>query len=165
MGTPTPVAARPTRTRHAGGRGIDAERPDGWSVPDPAEKLASFAKAMGWSVQSEWFASETGLVRLKVELGRMLLPGERKKEAPGDRWIYKLIWEEIPENERSSYRWSKMRLVVSRALTPGKGVWHDGPTLKMISDLIGRHPMPVSAIANRSVVQPVRIKPNPTRIG
>lgn len=144
MGTPT-MFSRVAINRNAGVRGVTAETPLGWSVPDPAERLAAFAKAMGWSVQSEWQENDRSTT-LKIELGRMLLPGERKSEAKGDRWIYRLIWVSVPEEDRESGHQSKMRLEVCRALTPTTGKWQDGPSLKMISDLVGRHPMPVKKV-------------------
>lgn len=161
MGTPTPYN-RHRMHRGAAVRGIDAETPLGWSVPEPAERLASFAKSMGWSVASNWGTDqEDGLTFLSVSLGRMLYPGENNA-AKGDRWLYRIIWVEVPDDDRPNGHCGKMRIAVCRALTPTTGMWQDGPSLKMITELVGRHPKPL----RRSVsVQPVKIKADPEKVG
>ena len=151
MGTPTKVGNR--NTRSGATRGISADPPAGWSTPEPAERLASFAKGQGWVVASEWLEGE-GPTRLKVELGRVLRPGEIKT-TKGDRWIYRLIWEEVPEGDRPNPHYNRMRIVVCRALTPSTGVWRDGPSLKMISDMVSRNPAPKRA---SMAVQAVRLE-------
>jgi hypothetical protein len=134
----------------------------GWSVPDTAERLASFAKAMGWEVQAEWAKVEgTGLMRFKLELGRMLYDGENCA-AKGDRWIYRLIWEEMPGDERLNHHYTRMKLVINRALTPTIGEWQNGPSLKMITDLVGRHPKPIRQFVS---AQASMMKADPTKVG
>lgn len=139
MGTPAKIGNRNTRAGAV--RGITAEKPEGWSPPEAAERLASYAKSMGWSVESGWGCTPEGLTFLIVHLGRMLKPGENSS-AKGDRWLYKLVWEEIPEADRPNLHHSRMKLAVNRALTPNHNTWRDGPSLKMISDMIGRNPKP-----------------------
>lgn len=160
MGTPTPYIRY--RMHRAGAvRGIEAETPLGWSVPEPAERLASFAKSMGWDVQSKWGVGEDGLTFLKVEMGRMLFPNENSA-AKGDRWLYKIVWVEVPDDDRPNGHHGKMRVVACRALTPTTGVWQDGPSLKLITELVGRHPKPLRRPVS---VQPVKIKADPEKIG
>lgn len=163
MGTPTQYNRIGLRNNRASAvRGVTVETPMGWSVPDTAERLASFARSMGWDVQAEWFqVEETGLMRFKLELGRMLYPGENRA-AKGDRWIYRLIWEEMPGDERLNHHYTRMKLVINRALTPTTGEWQNGPSLKMVTDLVGRHPKPVR---RRMSVQPVTIKADPSKVG
>lgn len=143
MGTPAKVSRVGLRNNRAGAtRGVTAETPLGWSVPEPAERLASFAKAMGWEIQSKWVEDENRRTHLWIELGRLLYPGENKA-AKGDRWIYRLMWSEVPDEDRPNGHHNKMKLTVNRALTPTSNKWQDGPSLKMITDLVGRHPVPV----------------------
>lgn len=92
-------------------------------------------------MESNWFEADNGSTCLLLALGRLLKPGENAS-AKGDRWLYRLIWEEIPESDRPNLHHSRMKLAVNRALTPNQGVWKDGPSLKMISDMIGRNPRP-----------------------
>jgi hypothetical protein len=138
MGTPIKVGNRNNR----GGaiRGITSQAPQGWSPPESAERLASFAKAMGWEVNTGWFEAD-GQTCLKVELGRVLRPGDsRATTTKGDRWLYRLIWEEIPETDRPNLHHSRMRIAVNRALTPNTGQWREGPSIKGIADILARHP-------------------------
>lgn len=95
---------------------------------------------MGWAVETEWFEAE-GRTCLRLELGRILRPGENRA-AKGDRWIYRLVWEEIPVDDRPNLHHSRMKIAVCRALTPNTGQWKEGPSLKMIADMMARNPKP-----------------------
>jgi hypothetical protein len=145
----TPAQFNRLGHRNAATRGITAETPMGWSVPEPAERLAAFSRAMGWEVQSNWGKTRNGDPQLMVQLGRMLYPGDNRN-AKGDRWLYNLIWVAVPDEDRPSGHHNKMKLQVNRALTPTTGKWQDGPSLKMISDLVGRHPVPVKKLLSAS---------------
>jgi hypothetical protein len=55
-------------------------------------------------------------------------------------WQYHLVWEEIPEKDRTTNHRSRMTIRVSRAYTPSTGKWQNGPAIKVISDTITRNP-------------------------
>lgn len=154
------VTSRGSVSRGAATRGVTTPSPMGWFTPEPAERLAAFAKSMGWHTKASW--GEDRGKTFTLELGRMLLEGENKA-AKGDRWWYRIVWEEVPEEERSSNHVTRMRIRACRALTPTKGEWENGPSLKLITDLVSRHPMPVRKIDTRT--KPVSLVANAARIG
>lgn len=128
-----------TVTRNAPVRGVTTPSPEGWFVPEPAERLAALARHNGWEVieQKWWLSRANGLQTFFLAVGRPLLEGEYSK-AKGIAWQYHLVWEEVPEEER---RKSRMTIRVSRAYTPATGKWGNGPNLKAISDTITRNPL------------------------
>ena len=124
-------------------RGVTTPAPIGWSTPDAAERLASWARSSGWSVESAWYQDEKGYrgTAFFLRVGRMLFDGENLK-AKGDRWIYHLVWVEVPQEDRDATHNSRMRVEVSRCFTPTTGVWGNGPSVRQIADLIARQPVP-----------------------
>lgn len=122
-------------------RGITTPSPEGWSVPDPAEKLAALARQSGWTVtaQSWYHDRQKGLWTFFLGVERLLRDGEGGK-SPGVGWRYHLVWEEIPADDLGSKHRTKMAIRVSRAYTPHTGKWGNGPTIKTISDTIARNP-------------------------
>ncbi len=129
-----------TITKGAAVRGVLTPAPEGWSIPDAAERLASLARENGWYVESEWFQDCKGYqgTYFFLRVGRMLREGENVS-AKGDRWIYHLMWREIPEADRDTRR-ARMRIETSRCLTPASGEWVNGPSIRLISGVITRHP-------------------------
>lgn len=126
-------------SRDAAVRGITVPSPEGWSVPEPAERLAAVARANGWAVvgQKWWYNPKDGLQTFFLGIERLLQPGEYPGAA-GVGWRYHLVWEEVPEDERSRAR---MTVRVSRAYTPATGKWLNGPNIKTITDMIVRNPL------------------------
>lgn len=129
-----------TAVRGAAVRGVLTPAPEGWSIPDAAERIASQAREYGWWVESEWFQDEKGYqgTYFFLRLGRMLQDGENTA-AKGDRWLYHLLWREMTD-ENGDVRRTRMRIEVSRCFLPSTGKWGDGPSIRLISDVIKRHP-------------------------
>lgn len=133
-------------TRDAGVRGVTSPSPEGWSVPDPAERLAALARKNGWDViDQRWYLDRRkGLQTFFLAVGRPLRPGENSSRSagPGVGWQYHLVWEEVLEEDRTAgNRSRRMTIRVSRAYTPSTGEWRNGPTIKVIGDTITRNPI------------------------
>ena len=129
-------------TRGVAVRGITSDSPEGWSVPDPAERLAATARLYGWTVTDQrwWHDPKKGLQTFFLGVERLLKPGENSK-ARGVGWRYHLVWEEVPAEKRSTKHRAKMTVRVSRCYTPTSGEWKNGPSIKAISDVIIRNPL------------------------
>ena len=127
-------------SRGAGVRGVTVPSPEGWSVPDAAERLAALARQHGWSVldQRWYYDRRKGLQTFFLGVGRPLGPGDTR---PGAGWQYHVVWEEVPEEERATRHWARMTVRVSRAYTPKTARWLNGPSVKAISDTIIRNPL------------------------
>jgi hypothetical protein len=108
--------------------------PAGYALPAAAAGLVAHAEAHGWLTLVQWTSlGYDGAPFVTIQVGRQLREGEMP-DARGNKWIYKVTWHSY------GCQPGKVRLFSSGAETPGRPVYHDGPSVKAIRAVIEQHP-------------------------
>lgn len=125
---------------------MDAQSPDGYTLPKTAAHLVAHAERYGWAARAIWVAGyEINEPFVHVDVGRRIGIGEADPVdaadpyAPvrGNGWRYRVTWHSrgCPPGKLKLFR-------QPLASTPWRPHHHDGPSVKAIREVIARHPRP-----------------------